>query len=474
MKTTFLRQALVCALLAGASLPACEMPDYASVIPAGTVKPFADGDRIAFLGDSITSGGKYHKYIYTYWVTHHPGIRITCVNKGIFSDFVPGGIGRMDFDVLKEKPNKVTIGYGMNDSGASFRADLFGMENPDDEALKKRRKTVADFRKNMEQLLSILKERNITPILIGASIYDNTMKREGLNRLGGNSGIQACIGELKDLSQKNGYELTDFNRPMLLANASLQKDDSRSTITSGDRVHPDVPGHWLMAYTFLKAQNATPTIARFTIDASNGKVTSSENCAISALTANDGTVACGYLPKALPLPFNEEYRKAAAIVPITEQLNQEIVQVTGLKDGRYSLTIDELEVGTYSAADFAKGINLSLADNNPGQKQAKRLDALIEERYGIEGRIRMLRQKDCGYGKRFLAGERDKIIAEFRLKLEEAKQAKKDYDIGSITSYLKDIVQEDAMVKRMSEIEEQIYKDNKPSEHKVRIERARS
>jgi lysophospholipase L1-like esterase len=463
---------LIClsALLAGASLPADELPNYAAMIPPGTVRPFADGDRIAFLGDSITSGGAYHKDIYIYWVTRHPTIKIKQMNKGIFSDFVPGGIRRMDFDVLKEKPNKMAIDYGMNDSGASHRADLFGMKNPGEDVLKKRQAMVADFRKNMSQLISILKERSITPILIGASIYDNTMEGERLNRLGGNSGIQACVVELKDLSEKNGYEFVDFNKPMMLANESLQKKDPKSTIVGGDRVHPEGAGHWLMAYTFLKAQNASPTIAKFAIDASGEKVTSMENCEISNLKASDRSVVFDYFPKALPLPFNDDYKKAASIVPITDELNQEITQVTGLKDGQYSLTFDGRVIGTYSAADFAKGINIALVENNPGQKQAKQLDVLIQERYTHEGHIRMLRQKDCSLGKRFLAGEREKIIAEFKEKLEEAKLAKKDYEIGSITSYLKDIVQEEAMDKRILEIEEQIYKDNKPSKHNVRID----
>jgi len=469
MNTKFFIPLLLGALLAGASLQADELPNYASIIPPGTVKPFADGDRIAFLGDSITSGGKYHKYIYTYWVTRHPNIKITYVNKGIFSDFIPGGIGRMDFDVLKEKPNKVAINYGMNDSGASFRTDLFGMENPSEEVLKKRQATAAGFRKNMEQLLSIINTRNITPILIGASIYDNTMEREGLNRLGGNTGIQACIEELKDLSKKNGYEFVDFNQPMLLANVSLQKNNPKSTITDNDRVHPGVQGHWLMAYTFLKAQNATPYIAQFKIDAANNKVTRSDNCEISNLKTINGAVVFDYFPKALPLPYNEEYKKAAAIVPITDELNLEIAQITGLKDGKYSLTIDEQEIGAYSAAEFAKGINIALAENNPGQKQAKQLDKLIEERAGLEGRIRMLRQWDCGKAKRFLAGDRAQIIEEFKQKLEAAKLANKAYEIGSITAYLKDIEQEDAINKRISDFEEQVYKSNQPTQHTITI-----
>ena len=58
-------------------------------IPTGTIAPFEAGDVIAYLGDSITCGGTYHKYIHTYWITRYPDTRLRYVNKGIFSDFRP-------------------------------------------------------------------------------------------------------------------------------------------------------------------------------------------------------------------------------------------------------------------------------------------------------------------------------------------------------------------------------------------------
>jgi hypothetical protein len=127
--------------------------------PEPAVAPFEKGDLVAFAGDSITSGGTYHKYIFSYWATRYPELGVRFRNKGIFSDFVHGGIGRLERDILKEKPNKVAINFGMNDSGASYRKDLFGMSNPDEIVLQKRRETVVTYRANMEKLLALLKER---------------------------------------------------------------------------------------------------------------------------------------------------------------------------------------------------------------------------------------------------------------------------------------------------------------------------
>ena len=58
--------------------------------PEPTVPRFEKGDLVAFAGDSITSGGTYHKYIFTYWATRYPELGVRFRNKGIFSDFVHG------------------------------------------------------------------------------------------------------------------------------------------------------------------------------------------------------------------------------------------------------------------------------------------------------------------------------------------------------------------------------------------------
>lgn len=41
---------------------------------AQTVKPFKEGDRAVFLGNSITDGGRYHSFIWLYYMTRFPNI----------------------------------------------------------------------------------------------------------------------------------------------------------------------------------------------------------------------------------------------------------------------------------------------------------------------------------------------------------------------------------------------------------------
>jgi lysophospholipase L1-like esterase len=103
-----------------------------------------DRDRVAFLGDSITEGGKYTTYLQAYVLTRHPRWRLTFRNVGwggdtawlrnryktdetalfaadkatqqkMVNDAVEHGLAR---DVLPLKPTVVTVSMGMNDSYA--------------------------------------------------------------------------------------------------------------------------------------------------------------------------------------------------------------------------------------------------------------------------------------------------------------------------------------------------------------------
>jgi len=438
---------------------------HAAMAADSSIPPFAKGDLVAFAGDSITSGGTYHKYIFTYWATRHPELGVRFRNKGIFSDFVHGGIGRLERDILKEKPNKVVINFGMNDSGASYRKDLFGMSDPDATVLQKRRETVANYRANMEKLLALLKERGIAPVLLGPSIYDNTMKSEAANNLGANSGIQACIEELKALKSESGF--VDFNAPMLEVNARMQAKDPAFGIAGGDRVHPGPEGHWVMAYEFLKAQNATPIVASVKLDAAKAAVLENTNCSVGALQAADGKVSFDYLPRSLPLPVNDEYRRGEKVIPITESLNREMLAVQGLAPGRYALLLDGQNAGEFTAEELAEGVNIATLDANPGQRRAKEVDALIQERAGQEGRIRQLRQMECGMpGKK----TREEFAAAASSQLDEAKKQDNKIMIGRLAKFLEDLPQEDSIDQSILDLEQRIFAAAKPEQIKVSLE----
>ena len=442
---------------------------HAVMASDSSIPPFEKGDLVAFAGDSITSGGTYHKYILTYWTTRHPELGVRLRNKGIFSDFVRGGIARLDTDILKEKPNKVVINFGMNDSGASYRKDLFGMDQPDASVLQKRRETVAAYRATMEKLLGLLKERGVTPVLVGPSIYDNTMKSEAVNHHEANTGVQACIEELKELKIQNGLGFVDFNPPMLEVNARMQSENPAFGIAGHDRVHPDAEGHWVMAYEFLKAQNASPVVATITIDAAKPAVLESANCAVEGLGVGEDKVAFDYLPRSLPLPANDEYRRGEKVLPLTDRLNREILAVQSLKPGRYNLILGGQNAGVFSAEQLAAGINLATFEGNPGQRRAKEVDTLIQERAKTEKRIRQLRQMDAGeIGKK----PREEIAAGISALLQEAMQNNNKILVERCKIWIADFAQESALDQTILDLEAKIAAAAQPRPIKISIEPA--
>ena len=72
------------------------------VVQAQEIKPFQDGDRVVFLGNSITDGGLYHSYIWLYYMTRFPDLNIKIMNGGICQWLEPIGEATRKNKCLRE------------------------------------------------------------------------------------------------------------------------------------------------------------------------------------------------------------------------------------------------------------------------------------------------------------------------------------------------------------------------------------
>jgi len=81
---------------------------------------FRDGDRVCFVGDSITKQGGYHAQILLFYATRLPEVRVQMWNCGIAGDTAAGGVKRYDWDIAPHKPTVVSIMMGMNDVGGGI------------------------------------------------------------------------------------------------------------------------------------------------------------------------------------------------------------------------------------------------------------------------------------------------------------------------------------------------------------------
>ena len=81
---------------------------------AQTVKPFKEGDRAVFLGNSITDGGRYHSFIWLYYMTRFPNMPIRVFNGGIGGDTAYDMNKRLDGDIFSKNPTVLMVTFGMN------------------------------------------------------------------------------------------------------------------------------------------------------------------------------------------------------------------------------------------------------------------------------------------------------------------------------------------------------------------------
>lgn len=356
---------------------------FAVTAVAAQFETFKDGDTVCFVGDSITHGGGYPAYIMEYYVTRFPKAKINFLNKGISGDSAHGGVKRYEWDILADKPNKASIMMGMNDVGRS----LYGVENPDTKRLENRKKRLDNHKLQMEKLIALLEKNGSEVILITPSIYDQTAEIEKQNLYGVNDALGVCADYCREQAANGKRGLVDFHKPMTELNAQYQKDDAKKTIVGRDRVHPGNLGHMIMAYLFLKDQNAPGLVASVDIDDKNAKVLSEKNCSVTHVVKGDDAITFDYLAKALPWPVAKPYKDVDKLVPLTKDFNQEIIKIQNLPAGEYKLLIDGKEVTKADAKAFANGVNIATLAT-PQQKQAEKIHKLVMKKRSLEGKLR--------------------------------------------------------------------------------------
>ena len=236
MKMKQLLVLIASALLAVQSLSAQKAPE-----------PFKAGDRVVFVGNSITEGGHYHSYIWLYYMTRFPDQRMQMYSAGIGGDASWDMLKRLEEDAYAKKPTVLTLTFGMNDSGyyEYFRDDAA-------QFVEKQLQRVDTTFQAMQKIMKGHPETEV--VLIGGSPYDETWKNADNKPFPNkNETIRKIIGMQIDAAKKNNWAFVDFHNPILQINAEQQAKNPEFTLMQGDRIHPDNDGNMLMAYFFLKA-----------------------------------------------------------------------------------------------------------------------------------------------------------------------------------------------------------------------------
>jgi isoamyl acetate esterase len=231
-----------------ALMGAVGMAAFAGEGDAAKPPALVKGDRIVFLGDSITQGGGgQHGYITLVKNTldqECKDLGIEVFNAGISGHKVPNLQARLDKDVIAKKPTIVFIYIGINDVW-HWRKDAKGEMAGGT--------TKEKFEEGLKDLIARIKTAGARVILCTPSTIGE--KPDGTNER------DKMLEEYSDISRKvaqeTGMQLNDLRKAFLAWEKENNKEGKDRGLLTGDGVHLNPAGNKFVAGLMLKALGIT-------------------------------------------------------------------------------------------------------------------------------------------------------------------------------------------------------------------------
>jgi isoamyl acetate esterase len=202
--------------------------------------PLNKGERIVFLGDSITEAGVrpkgYVTLVKTALAERHKDLGIEVVGAGVSGNKVPDLQRRLDRDVLAKKPTLVVVYIGINDVWHGEKEPARG--TPKDK-----------FEAGLKDVIQRIRDAGARVVLCTPSVIGE--------KKGGANPLDAKLDEYAEVSRKvakeTGARLCDLRKAFADYLAKNNPDDKEQGVLTGDRVHLNDAGNKLVADTILAA-----------------------------------------------------------------------------------------------------------------------------------------------------------------------------------------------------------------------------
>ncbi len=185
------------------------------------------GQKIAFLGDSITMAGArsggYCQFVL--FALKQQGIEVEPVFAGISGHKSNQMLARLDKDVLNHKPNVMTLSCGVNDVWHGERGRGVSLE---------------DYKKNITSIVDKAQKAGASVILLTATM----IKEDQSNDL--NQKLKPYNEFLRSLAKEKKCLLADLNKEMQEALKKFPESDAKGKQLTNDGVHMNVLGNIMM------------------------------------------------------------------------------------------------------------------------------------------------------------------------------------------------------------------------------------
>ncbi len=206
---------------------------------AGDSPSLKKGDRIVFLGDSITAGGVGPKGYVTVIKNHlkekHADLGVEIFGAGVSGNKVPDLQKRLESAVLKRNPTVVVIYIGINDV-------WHGEKDP------KRGTSPEKFESGLREIIGKIQKANARVILCTPSVIGE--------KTGGGNNLDTKLDEYSAISRKvaadTKSQLCDLRKEFVEYLRTANPNDKASGILTTDRVHLNEAGNHFVAAAMLK------------------------------------------------------------------------------------------------------------------------------------------------------------------------------------------------------------------------------
>jgi len=198
--------------------------------------PVKSGEKIAFMGDSITEGGVGPKGYVTLVIKglEANGVKATAIPAGISGHKSNQMLERLDRDVLSKKPDWMTLSCGVNDvwHGAN------GVP-------------LDQYKVNITKIVEQCQAAGVKVMLLTATMIGEDQPNAN------NQKLVVYNDFLRALAKKKKCKLADLNADMQAAIAKAGPDKKGNLLTA-DGVHMNDAGNQMMATGVLKGFGLKP------------------------------------------------------------------------------------------------------------------------------------------------------------------------------------------------------------------------
>jgi lysophospholipase L1-like esterase len=192
--------------------------------------PVKSGDKVAFLGDSITQQGKSSPSGYVNLVSsalESHGVKVEVIGAGISGHKSNQMLERLERDVLSKKPQWMTLSCGVNDVWHGEKGV-----------------SLDDYRKNITSIVDKAQAAGIKVVILTSTMIGEDPSNPNNQKLAPYNDF------LRSLAKEKKCLLADLNAEMQQAVAKANSP-GKNVLTS-DGVHMAFPGNMMMATGILK------------------------------------------------------------------------------------------------------------------------------------------------------------------------------------------------------------------------------